>query len=187
MLPSPFESHHAAAPALPPGVWRRPLTVHRDARGTVAEFFRSEWPSGFQPAQWQVTVSAANSLRGMHLHLRHTDYLLVLDGTVALGLHDLRAGSPAHGRGLLLELDGAAPAALLIPPGVAHGLCCRTRATYVIGIDRAYDTADELGCRWDDARLGIPWPTDAPLLSPGDAALPPLAEVTHLVSPWRPS
>jgi dTDP-4-dehydrorhamnose 3,5-epimerase len=171
--------------ALPPGVVLRPLTVYRDARGSLAEFFREAWCEEFQPHQWQVTVSEATSLRGMHLHLRHTDYLVALDGALAVGLCDLRGGSPAHRHSLLLELDGARPAALTIPPGVAHGVFCRTRTVYVIGIDRGYDRDDELGCRWDDAELGIAWPTTTPLLSPRDTRLPSLRELARLVPAWR--
>ncbi len=171
----------SARAALPPGVLLRELEIHRDARGALTEFFHSSWIDAFQPAQWQVTVSEPGSLRGVHLHLHHTDYFVVLDGAVTVGLHDLRAGSPAHGRGVLVELDGTAPAALMVPPGVAHGAYCRTRATYVIGIDHGYDPADEFGCRWNDPQLGIAWPSDAPLLSARDAALPSLAELARLV------
>lgn len=171
--------------ALPPGVVLRPLTVHRDARGTLAEFFRAPWDETFRPRQWQVTVSAADSLRGVHLHLRHTDYLVPLDGALTVGLCDLRRGSPAYRRGLVRELDAAQPAALTIPPGVAHGVFCRARTVYVLGIDRDYARDDELGCRWDDAELGIAWPSAAPLLSARDAALPSLHELAQQVPAWR--
>jgi dTDP-4-dehydrorhamnose 3,5-epimerase len=181
----PVRRNDADEKALPPDVMLRPLVLHRDARGSLAEFFRQPWCTNFQPRQWQVTVSEADSLRGMHLHLSHTDYLVALDGVLAVGLHDLRRGSPAYGRGLLLALDGAQPAALTIPPGVAHGVFCRTRTVYVIGIDREYDRDDELGCRWDDAGLGIAWPSPAPLLSARDAALPSLRELAQRVPVWR--
>jgi len=100
-------------------------------------------------------------------------------------LHDLRAGSPAFGRGQLIELAGRDPAALLIPPGVAHAILSRSASTYVIGIDRAYDLADELGCRWDDPQLDIAWPIATPHLSARDAALPALRAIAPLVAPWR--
>ena len=40
----------------------------------------------------------------MHAHARHDDLKIVLRGRVALGLADLRRGSPSEGRAELLEL-----------------------------------------------------------------------------------
>lgn len=168
--------------ALPPGVTLQPLPVYADARGRVGEFFPASAAAAFPPAQWAFAVSEANALRGMHVHLRHRDWLAVVDGRLWAGLCDLRAGSPAFGRGLLLALDGAAPAALHIPPGVAHAFLSPERSVFCLGADRPYELADELGCQWNDPGLAIDWPVATPpIVSARDQALPPLAELLPLV------
>ena len=44
---------------------------------------------------------------------------------------------------------------------------------------------DELGCRWDDPALEIPWPQQGAHVSPRDEALPPLAVLTgELEAAW---
>jgi dTDP-4-dehydrorhamnose 3,5-epimerase len=184
MLP-PVDREHAPPAVLPPGVALRPLPVYPDARGLTGECFPAAAAADFPPAQWAFGVSAANTLRGMHVHLRHRDWMVVLDGLVWAGICDLRAGSPAFGRGLLLPLRGAAPAALHIPPGVAHGFLSPGRSVFVLGADRVYDLADELGCQWNDPGLGIDWPLEGPpVLSARDRALPTLAEVLRRVPPF---
>lgn len=171
---------------LPHGVALWPLTMHRDQRGTVFEFFRAEWPTQIAPLQWLVSTSGAGTLRGVHVHLRHDDYFVLLDGRALVGLRDLRPGSPSEGRTALLELRGAAPAALVIPHGVAHGLLFSEASHFVVGATQYYDCADELGCHWRDPDLGIAWPVELALLSERDAALPPLRELAPLVPPWSP-
>ena len=175
----------SVAPEFPPGVHLRPLQAFSDARGTLAECFRTDWPEAMAPAQWVSVISAANVLRGVHVHLRHTDWLVVLDGRLLVALHDLRAGSPAHGRTQLMTLDGAAPAGLRIPPGVAHGLFSPVRAVYLLGADRPYDLADELGCHWRDPDLGIDWPFAAPLVSARDEALGRVGDLALLMPAWE--
>lgn len=44
-------------------------------------------------------------------------------------------------------------------------------------VSRYFDSSDELGCRWDDPDLAIPWRVSAPSISPRDMALPTLADL----------
>jgi dTDP-4-dehydrorhamnose 3,5-epimerase-like enzyme len=64
--------------ALPHGVALRPLSIHVDERGRVGEIFRAEWRIGVTPLQWAMTTSEGGVMRGVHLHLCHDDYLVVL-------------------------------------------------------------------------------------------------------------
>ena len=47
------------------------------------------------PCQWAATLSQANVLRGVHVHHRHHDYLVLLRGD-SVGLYDARPKSPTH-------------------------------------------------------------------------------------------
>lgn len=154
-----------------PGVVARPLVPHRDARGSLMEIWRAAWPEGVAAQQLTLLHCAANSLRGVHLHHRHADFLSVIAGKLLIGLKDLRGPDGRPGRGgkaALVMLDAAVPTGLRIPPGVAHGLLAPVEATMILAVDRAWDPEDELGCRFDDPGLGFDWPVSDPILSARD-------------------
>ena len=114
-------------------------------------------------------------LRGVHVHLLHDDYLILLAGRASIGLKDLRPDSPTAGLATVVELDGELLQALSIPPGVAHGFYFREPSQHLYAVSRYFDRADELGCRWNDPELAIPWPTTEAITSARDAAAPPLS------------
>lgn len=165
-------------PTLPHGVALREITVHADERGTFSELYRAEWETGIEPVQWNFVRSAAGVLRGVHVHVRHGDYLIVVEGAATIGLVDLRPGSPTERLAATVELEGRAPRALAIPPGVAHGFCFDVPSLHVYAVSHYWDPEDELGCRFDDPALGLRWPAVPKLVSERDLALPPLAALT---------
>jgi dTDP-4-dehydrorhamnose 3,5-epimerase len=167
---------------LPAGVTLVPLTPHGDERGVFTELFRASWDTGVAPVQWNVVSSNANVLRGVHAHVRHTDYLTLAVGRATIGLHDLRGESPTKGLGATVELDADEPAALVIPVGVAHGFYFHSSSVHVYAVSHEFDPADELGCRWDDPELHIGWPYPEPLISSRDEALGSLNELRAI---WR--
>src|SRR5436853_4590155 len=113
--------------------------MHLDERGCVSELFRVDQDTGLEPLQWHALISRAGTLRGMHLHLRHWDYKIVVAGREALVLKDLRRGSQSEGRGARVELDAAELASVTIPPGVAHGLYSYTGSATLGGSRSLYD------------------------------------------------
>jgi dTDP-4-dehydrorhamnose 3,5-epimerase len=174
------------AAELPHGVVLRPLDTHRDQRGMVAEFFRSDWRSVIAPPQWTMFTSAAHVMRGVHVHPQHDDYFVLISGVMYVGLRDLRPGSPTEHRVAMVHLRGDIPSALFIPHGVAHGMLSKTVSVFVIGASHHYDRADELGCHWRDPDLGIAWPMRSAQLSARDAAMPALAALRGRIPPWQP-
>jgi dTDP-4-dehydrorhamnose 3,5-epimerase len=162
---------------LPAGVLHRPLEPRGDERGVFTELFRESWPLGVEPRQWNAVRSVANVLRGVHAHWRHADYLTVVAGHATIGLHDLREDSPTEGLAATVELRAEQPAGLVLPPGVAHGFYFHGPSVHVYAVDHEWDPDDELGCRWDDADLGIDWSCERPLISPRDAALGDLSKL----------
>jgi dTDP-4-dehydrorhamnose 3,5-epimerase len=159
------------------GVAVIPLTPHVDGRGVFTELYRGSWETGVTPVQWNAVHSAANVLRGVHVHRRHADYLTLVSGTATIGLHDLRPGSPTNGEGRIVEFAAAAPSALVIPQGVAHGFYFHEASIHVYAVSHEFDPADELGCRWDDPALGIAWPCTQPEISERDRSLGSLNEL----------
>jgi dTDP-4-dehydrorhamnose 3,5-epimerase len=169
-----------AATRLPAGVLVVPLTPHADERGVLTEIHRASWGVP-KPVQWNLVHSRPGTLRGVHLHRRHWDYLVLVAGRCVYGLRDLRAGDATRGVAVTITAEAERPFALVLPPGVAHGFYFPVASTHVYGVTHYWDLADELGCRFDDPELGIDWPTHEVLLSPRDRALPSLREL--LASP----
>ena len=159
---------------LPDGMIVHPLAVHGDGRGDLIEVFRETWPTGLRPVQWNAVRSTSGVLRGVHVHPRHDDYLIVLGGRASVGVRDLRRGSPTEGWAGLLELSSAVPTAVTIPHGVAHGFYFEEPALHLYAVSAPWDPADELACHWADPALEIEWPCREPLLSDRDAGAPPL-------------
>ena len=173
--------------SLPAGVILDRLGMNVDSRGSLTEIFRASWASGTNLVQWNAVSSEAGVLRGVHVHLVHIDYLIVLKGRASIGLRDLRPGSPTEGTAVVVDVSGEELAALTIPTGVAHGFYFHEPSIHVYAASAYWDTADELGCHWADPSLEIPWQFTSPVLSPRDAALPPLHDVARLIPPFSAS
>ena len=159
------------------GVLRRELTVHRDGRGHLSEYFRVDWETGIEPLQWHVLDCLPGSLRGVHLHLAHVDYKVTLVGRQLLALVDLRLGSPTEGRIELHDVRGDELVGITIPPGVGHGVYSYDHSTSVVAASLLYDGDDDFECLWSDPELGIEWPSAPTLLSERDRTAPTLGEL----------
>jgi dTDP-4-dehydrorhamnose 3,5-epimerase len=172
--------------SLPAGLLLRPLEPHGDDRGTFIEVYRHEWETAVHPVQWNVAHSEAGVLRGVHVHPRHDDYLTVVRGRAIIGVRDLRDESETAGAAACIELCAEQPSAITIPHGVAHGFYFAEPSTHVYAVSHYWDMVDELGCRWDDPALAIPWPQEEAHISPRDEALPPLEALRgELREAWR--
>src|SRR6266550_587769 len=68
---------HPCATGLLQGVTLRSLQTHHDERGSLTELFRASWETGIDAVQWNHSVSKARVLRGVHVHVKHADYLIL--------------------------------------------------------------------------------------------------------------
>ena len=157
-----------------------PLEPHDDERGALVEVLKSSWDVGTLPVQWTAVRSRAHSLRGVHCHLQHTDFVVVVAGEMILGLHDARPSSPTRGVATTVQLR-VLERAVVIPAGVAHGFYFPVESVCLVGSSREWDPADELRCRFDDEDLALHWPLTTPILSAADAAAGPFSEVRDAV------
>jgi dTDP-4-dehydrorhamnose 3,5-epimerase len=168
------------------GVVVRPLLMHRDERGSVCELFRVDWEPGFAAMQWHALTSRAGTIRGMHLHVRHTDYKIVIAGHETLVLKDLRHGSPTEGDAARLELSAGELTALIVPPGVAHGIYSHEDSVTLVGSTALYDPADEFEFSWCDPELGVEWPAVPEIVSPRDRSAQSLRSLVDQLEPYQP-
>lgn len=153
---------------LPSGVKLIPLLMHHDNRGMVAELYRKEWDISLEALQWNISHSKSNVLRGVHLHPKHLDYLIVLKGHMTLYLHDVRPASASKGKTFVIDLKADILQAIVIPTGVAHGFYFNEDSTHIYAVSEYWDEEDELGCMWNSPELNISWPTHNPILSAKD-------------------
>lgn len=162
-------SHWKNELRLPEGVIRKSFVRHADDRGDLIEMFRQDWPGQPSMKQWNASHNGPNVFRGMHVHPEHTDYMVVLQGMMYLGLVDLRPRSSSSGMRCILPLSGDRPCGVLIPPGILHGFFVPEGNLLVWGMSHGWTPDDEIECRWNDPEIGLDWPEiHAPRLSARD-------------------
>jgi len=172
-------------PGLPRGVTIRPLEPHHDPRGWLVEAFRESWAPGVDGAQVNITWSRTGTLRGSHVHGAHTDYFVMASGRTAVGIRDVRKRSPTFGMTAVVELSSESPSAMIVPPGVLHGLYFPVDSILLTVESRVYDPEEEVACQWDDPELEIPWPFSAPILSDADRRAQSYREMLAAIEPWQ--
>lgn len=166
------------------GVRLRTHDSHSDERGTFTEVFSTEWSDAFDAQQWSIVESRRNVFRGLHLHRRHHECFLLLNGRACIGLYDLRDESSTAGGYALYELSDAKKVLILFPPGILHGWYFHTESMHLQGVTETYNSYqadDNLGCRWDDEDLAIPWPFSSPILSFRAERFPSLRELRRTI------
>lgn len=169
------------------GVQLVSLTSHGDARGSFTEIHRESWFSEPRPVQWNLVHSRAGSLRGIHVHVRHGDYLVVSGGNMQLCLGDLRERSSTYGRWDLVDLRAEPLQLVYVPPGVAHGFYFPVASHHLYGMSEYWCPEEEMGCHWADPALNLAWQVkDSPTLSPRDSQLGTLAHLIDQMKPYQP-
>jgi dTDP-4-dehydrorhamnose 3,5-epimerase len=182
-------------PAAIPGVVVIEPDVHRDSRGFFLETYHAV---KFKAAgvgihgtfvQDNHSRSAAGTIRGLHLQVRHPQGKLirVVEGEIFDVAVDVRRGSPTFGRWVGVTLSTANFKLCYVPPGFAHGFAVVSPVAQVeYKCTDTYDPHDELGISWNDPGIAIRWPIDQPLLSERDAHHPSLAEIAERLPIFAP-
>ena len=158
------------------------LENNTDTRGCFTEIFRATWFDRDLPVQWNIVKSNPGVFRGIHAHLKHSDYLIVIAGLVHFYLKDLRKRSPTFLVEEEVILSAEKHRGLYIPPGVAHGFYFPVEAMHVYSVSHYWDKSDELGCRFDDPQFGFEYPNINPQRSEYDQSLGSLAKLIEQVN-----
>ena len=162
---------------LPVGVTLRDLPQHDDERGVLVEITGAAIGDDARVVQWNLLRSAANTFRGMHVHMRHTDWITVVAGEAVFGLVDLRSRMTGAVTRATVSMNAALLQLLTSPPGVLHGIFTPDSSVVLNGLSHGFDPGDDLAVRYDDPALALDWPVVDPVLSPRDRAAPTLAEL----------
>lgn len=153
-----------------------------DERGTFVKSFEANmFRTAGLPTEWAETyysTSRRGVVRGLHLQKPPAQLgklVWCVAGRVWDVILDLRRSSATFGRHISFELSCAEPVVVYVAPGCAHGfLSYQDDSTVMYQVTSAYSPAHDVGVRWDSA--GISWPTDNPIVSDRDKALPNLCD-----------
>jgi dTDP-4-dehydrorhamnose 3,5-epimerase len=160
-------------------------TVFRDDRGSFTESFNArEFAEGTGIERTWVQDNHSRSvtgvLRGLHYQVVRPQGKLirVVAGKIFDVAVDLRKDSPRFGKWVGVTLSADDPRQLWVPEGFGHGFYVMEGPAEVLYKTTEFRHAEhERSLLWNDPAIGIEWPTTgAPILSPKDAAAPPLAE-----------
>jgi dTDP-4-dehydrorhamnose 3,5-epimerase len=162
--------------------------VFSDSRGHFLETYQEQKycdagiPKPF--VQDNQSFSIAKVLRGLHFQLHHPQGKLVrvTRGEVFDVAVDLRRKSATFGQWHGEVLSAENHRQMYIPENFAHGFCVLSdSAEFLYKCTDFYHPGDEVGLIWNDAKIGVQWPIQDPLLSEKDAKLPTLAEVMDVL------
>ncbi len=152
--------------------------VFSDERGFFFESFNQdlfEEATGLSPnfVQDNHSKSSMGVLRGLHYQLppmAQGKLVRVTHGEVFDVAVDIRQGSPTFGKWVAETLSAENKKQLWIPEGFAHGfLALSDTADLIYKTTNYYDPNLERCIHWNDADIGIKWPTNTnPCLSDKD-------------------
>ncbi|HVM98254.1 MAG TPA: dTDP-4-dehydrorhamnose 3,5-epimerase [Candidatus Acidoferrales bacterium] len=158
--------------------------VYRDSRGFFLESYQAakyEAAGVVGPfVQDNHSSSVRHTLRGLHAQLKRPQGKLVraVAGEIFDVAVDIRRGSPTYLRWTSVVLSAENFRQLWVPTGFAHGFCVLSaHAEVEYKCTDYYDPVSELRLLWNEPAIGIPWPTNEPLLSDKDLHGSPLSQV----------
>ena len=162
------------------------LERREDERGFFARAFcQNEFTDhGLKPVIAQANLAfnkRKGTLRGMHFQYppdAETKLVRATRGSILDIIVDLRPESPTYLQHIEVELTADNHRALYVPERFAHGyqaLEDATETSYQVG--EFYAPGSEGGLSPFDPRLGLKWPLPVSVISPKDAAWPPLDQV----------
>ncbi len=170
------------------GVWRFDPVLRPDDRGVFLESFKESVfvetvGHSFDLAQMNISVSRAGTVRGVHfadVPPGQAKYVQCFSGKILDIVVDTRVDSPTFGQYEAIELDADSRSGLYISVGLGHAFCALSdSATVGYLCSEGYSPEREHGIYPLDPDLALPWPEgEHSVLSPKDAAAPPLAEAS---------
>lgn len=101
------------------------IDKYADERGWLAEIWRRDELTGFDPAMGYLSLTKPGVIRGPHEHVSQSDCFIFLGpGNFRLYLWDRREDSVTKGEEMKIEVGADNPTLVVVPPGVVHGYKC---------------------------------------------------------------
>lgn len=163
--------------------------VFGDSRGYFFESFnerefRSKTGLDIRFVQDNESRSHFGVLRGLHFQnppYTQSKLVRVVEGRVVDVAVDIRTGSPAYGKYVMVELTGENHRQFFVPKGFAHGFAVLSEtAVFQYKCDEFYNPQSEGALIWNDPDINVKWPVpeDRIELSEKDRHHPALKDFT---------
>ena len=168
-----------------PGLFVLESPVWSDERGFFREWYkRSDFEESgvdFPIQQGSLSMSKRGVIRGLHYSLApegQAKLVTCVFGELDDVIVDIRVGSPTFGHMEVIHLAASEERSVLVPVGVAHGICVMSElAVLSYLLSSPFNASVELEINPLDPALNVPWPLSSePLLSEKDAAAPTLEQ-----------
>jgi dTDP-4-dehydrorhamnose 3,5-epimerase len=158
--------------------------ILKDKRGSFVKTFSTDLPDlellDINFVEQYYSVSNKGVLRGMHFQIppkSSAKLICVISGHIIDAVVDLRIGSPSYGKYQMFELKAETGKMLYIPSGLAHGFYVKSQKAIVLyNVTQTYSPDHDYGIHWDS--IGIPWPTNNPVVSARDSGFARLSSFT---------
>jgi dTDP-4-dehydrorhamnose 3,5-epimerase len=149
-------------------------SMFRDHRGTYVETYNIEdyLINGIDVkfVRDDISASAKGVLRGIHYDDKTWKLIQCMFGKIFFVVADMRKDSRNYLKWVSFMLDDVSRQQVLVPPGFGNGhLVLSDSCIFHYKMSEYYDPANERGVKWDDPKLGIPWPVKDPVLSEKDS------------------
>ena len=152
--------------------------VFRENRGAIwTSYEKAEYEAALGLAfnHDKFSISRQNVLRGIHGDTRTWKLISCPFGDITVVLADMREESTSYLKHEMFRLDEENKIQILVPPMVGNSFYVHSETAvyfYKLSYEGAYsDVDDQFTVAWNDSRLNIKWPCEAPILSDRDARL----------------
>lgn len=146
------------------GVEIKKLTTYSDNRGFFREIIRNSdnpfFECGF--GQFSHSFMFPGVIKAWHYHKIQTDYFYVANGTVRVGVYDMRETSKTYRMTMdFLMGDYQDAQCLKVPPGVLHGVKAVVGPANLLYImSHEYNPKDEYRLAYNDPSIPFNWLED---------------------------
>ena len=121
------------------------------------------------------SISKKNVLRGIHGDGKTSKLISCPFGDITVVLVDMREESPSYLKHEIFRLNEKNKIQILVPPMIGNSFYVHSEIAvyfYKLSYEGAYaDFENQFTVAWNDSRLGIKWPCEAPILSERDERL----------------
>lgn len=148
-------------------------SIFNDHRGTYVETFNIDDYSknniNVDFVRDDISTSKKNVLRGIHYDDRTWKLIQCMYGEIFFVVVNMKENSPQYLKWQSFILSDSNRHQVLVPPffGNAH-LVLSESCIFHYKMSEYYNPENELGVRWNDTKLNIPWPVKEPILSEKD-------------------
>ena len=152
-------------------------SVFREERGSIWTSYHQDHLNNLLPPKInfkhdKFSCSKKNVLRGIHGDNKSWKLVSCVHGSIYQVVADLREGSQTYLKWQKFDLNCTNRIMILVPPGMGNAFYVNSSEAiyhYKLAYDGEYIDADEqFTISWNDARLGINWPSQEPILSNRD-------------------